>query len=566
MVITRSSITRDASPTPSDNSDMYYEEEQVFYDEDEYAQSVRSAASDRDFTPTPMPTRGTSPASVVELNPKDFPTPPLPPKWAKPTASPVRRKGKDVLPPRATTDDEPVTGTVDADANDPFLAADIALATAASLGLPTALDHASEGASSSRRPARRGPAPFGTDARTPLASTETPAPTQNGASPFLAPVTATIAAPPPAAGPQPPALPNVVAAAAPPGVAQYAAIVAAPPLALILHPNPAGGYPDIVYSPTLLWQGVPEDLRALYGTVANPKFFLVVSGGTDRPCGRTPSYATHRREWPQPRPLACRSIPLHLAQAILAKRVLSSTRITIFPVPYEMPVNGFIGTYGGLTLPDTVAGAAAAQRLFQDAARANGTISQYIQTHRDACGPQVSAEQAFDTFVASVPARHLPTNDYVAWNQLCHLFRRINVMTALHGTAYLLRAFHCHICPSVAHPTDLCPLPAVPGWLGPTPATIKALEDASRQAAIKAREHMRNNSAPATGGSNPRPNPNRGQGPTHDPLAMPEGFGDPVHPPRQCLLATSQNSEISMSRGDRGPSPGYVQRDPPAAA
>ncbi|KAJ7929532.1 hypothetical protein B0H13DRAFT_2539614 [Mycena leptocephala] len=581
MAITRSSITRDASPTPSDNSNMYYEEEQVFYDEDEYAQSVRSAASDRDFTPTPVPTRGTSPASVVELNPKDFPTPTAPTQVGKANRKPGAKKGKGrAATPEPTTDDEPVTGTVDADANDPFLAADIALATAASLGLPTALDHASEGASSSRRPASAAgspakrvrantagdvaPPPFATDARTPLASTETPAPTQNGASPFLAPVTATVAAPPPAAGPQPPALPNVVAAAAPPGVAQYAAIVAAPPPGVVwmtadgnpprgsYTPTPAGGYPDIVYSPTLLWLGVPEDLRALYGTVANPKFFLVVSGGngqtmrthalirdavgsfinidsTDFQLGTPPAV----ENGPSPALWLVAGIPLHLAQAILAKRVLSSTRITIFPVPYEMPVNGFIGTYGGLTLPDTVAGAAAAQRLFQDAARANGAISQYVQTHRDAFGPQVSAEQAFDTFVASVRVRALrltvndvdtiawqlhvtsPTNDYVAWNQLCHLFRRINVMTALHGTAYLLRAFHCHICPSVAHPTDLCPLPAVPGWLGPTPATIKALEDASRQAAIKAREHMRNNSAPATGGSNPRPNPNRGQGPTH---------------------------------------------------
>jgi hypothetical protein len=108
-----------------------------------------------------------------------------------------------------------------------------------------------------------------------------------------------------------------------------------------------------------------------------------------------------------------------------------------------------------------------------------------------------------------------PTNDYTTWNQLCHLFHHINVMTALHGMAYLLRPFHCHICPSVAHPTDLCPLPAVPGWLGPTPTTIKALEDASHQAAIKAREHIRNNSAPAAGGPNSHPNPNRGQGPAH---------------------------------------------------
>jgi hypothetical protein len=42
MAITRSSVTCDASPTPSDNSD-HYSDEPVFYDEEEYAQSLHSA-------------------------------------------------------------------------------------------------------------------------------------------------------------------------------------------------------------------------------------------------------------------------------------------------------------------------------------------------------------------------------------------------------------------------------------------------------------------------------------------------------------------------------------------
>ncbi|KAJ7805324.1 hypothetical protein B0H13DRAFT_2488870 [Mycena leptocephala] len=554
MAITRSSIPRNASPTPSDNSDMYYEEEQVFYDKDKYAQSVRSAASDRDVTPTPAPTCGTSPASVVELDPKDFPTPTTPTQVGKAGHKPGAKKWKGrAANPEPTTDDGPVTDTVDANANanDPFLATDIALATTASLGLPTALDHASEGASSSRCPASAAGSP----------TKRVCANTAGDVAPPPSPLVHAPRSPPPAAaGPQPPALQNTAAAATLPGAAQYAAVVVAPPPGAAVvagtvwmtadrnppwgsyTPTPAGGYPDIVYSPTLLWQGVPDDLHALYVTVANPKFFLVVSGengqtmrthalirdavgsyinitSTDFQLGTPPAVENS----PTPTLWLVAGIPLHLAQAILTKRVLSSTHITIFPVPYEMPVNRFIGTYGGLTLPNTEAGATAAQRLFQDAARVNSAISQFVQTHRDAFGPQVSAEQAFNTFVASVHVRTLcltindvdtiawqlhvtsPTNDYTVWNQLCHLFRRINVMTALHGTAYLLHPFHCHICPSVAHPTDLCPLPAVPGWLGPTPATIRALEDASRQAAIKAREHMRNNSAPAAGGPNSRP-------------------------------------------------------------
>jgi hypothetical protein len=94
MVYTRSSVTCDASPTPSENSDVYYSDELVFYDEDNYAQSLRSADSDRDFTPTPTPTRGTSPASVVELTPEDFPALTAPAKEEKTRRKPAGNKGK----------------------------------------------------------------------------------------------------------------------------------------------------------------------------------------------------------------------------------------------------------------------------------------------------------------------------------------------------------------------------------------------------------------------------------------------------------------------------------------
>jgi hypothetical protein len=51
-----------------------------------------------------------------------------------------------------------------------------------------------------------------------------------------------------------------------------------------------------------------------------------------------------------------------------------------------------------------------------------------------------------------------------------------------------------------------------------------------------------------------------------DPPGSREGFEDQAHPPRQCLQATSLNNEISRSRGDWGPSPGYSQRDPPCGS
>jgi hypothetical protein len=94
MAITHSSVTRDASPTPSDNSDHYYSDEPVFYDEEEYAQSLHSA-SDCDITPTPAPTRRTSPASVVELAPEDFQAPTASAQVKKAHRESAGKKGKD---------------------------------------------------------------------------------------------------------------------------------------------------------------------------------------------------------------------------------------------------------------------------------------------------------------------------------------------------------------------------------------------------------------------------------------------------------------------------------------
>jgi hypothetical protein len=76
------------------NSDVYYSDELVFYDEDEYAQSVRSADSDRDFTPMLTPARSTSPASVVELAPEDFPALAAPAQEEKARCKPAGKKGK----------------------------------------------------------------------------------------------------------------------------------------------------------------------------------------------------------------------------------------------------------------------------------------------------------------------------------------------------------------------------------------------------------------------------------------------------------------------------------------
>ncbi|KAJ7878254.1 hypothetical protein B0H13DRAFT_2545725 [Mycena leptocephala] len=223
-------------------------------------------------------------------------------------------------------------------------------------------------------------------------------------------------------------------------------------------------------------------------------------------------------------------IPNNLVQGIIDNRILSSTAITLFPLPYTMPVTGFIGVFAGFTIPNSDAGANAARNLLRTAIAANNEIAQFVQTHRDAFRPQVSAGEAWEAVLASITVHAIallvngtntvawrlyidpPTNNRVHWGQLCRLFGKLQIMTALYGTARLQRAFRCRICPSVDHPTPLCPLPGLPGWLGPTPATVAALEDTSRAAAAKAQEQMRLNSSAGAAGSSSNSGTGRGRG------------------------------------------------------
>ncbi|KAJ7469162.1 hypothetical protein FB451DRAFT_1400725 [Mycena latifolia] len=608
MVSTRS--TRTSSPTPSDSSEMYWQEidnrtsvspapsqtaDALGWDSDSSVAPMDSTNA----TPTPQTARPSTPASVVEISRDEFPPleAPAPTTATKPRAKAAKDKGKKKA--KVVTNDE----------DNPFLAADIVRATAASLGLTSTLDHATAGASSSRRPAAEpgspskrlranttgdaAPAPFANAATTTTNSTNAPvnanaaapvthttataapAPTPDvtpAAAPVAATTTASVAPDHVAAPPTvDPAITYAAAAAIAPAAADVAALAtdaavpaddtALPPLWLTADglpprgsytPTPAGGFPTIVYSPDQLLHGVPLELVRMYGEVAHPIFFMVVSGGNGAvmrthglireaignfvnidPAGFTLGTPPTAANGTSPALWLAADIPNNLAQAIVDSRIISSTAITLFPLPYTMPDIGFVGVFAGFTLPNTDAGANAARDLIRTAIAANNEIAQFVQTHRDAFGPQVSAEEAWATFLASVTvhgivllvndtntvAWHLhvnpSTNVRESWSQLRRLFGKLQIMTALYGTARLQRAFRCRICPFIDHPTPLCPLPGIPGWLGPTPATIAALEDASRAAATKAQEQMRLNAFNNGGGSGPSASNGRGQGPSN---------------------------------------------------
>ncbi|KAJ7367727.1 hypothetical protein DFH08DRAFT_795862 [Mycena albidolilacea] len=622
MAITRTSSAHASSPTPSENSDMYYEG----YDDisspapsqtvDLYGweSDPNPAPMDSKMTPTPQVLRPSSPTSVVEISRDDFP-PLTPPAAAPATVTKATKakatkanKGKGRVKAATTT----VAPTPPNNSDDPFLAADIAQATAVSLDLTTSHDNATDGASSSRRPAADGgspskrlrsntagdatPAPLTvvvtaseppttvaaiptTVAAVPTTAAATPV-VASAAAPAAAPnitstaVLATMPAPTPIAGPKV-APPIVIPAAAPAAAAAPAPAPehapaatdepapeahgsALPPLWLTadgLPPRgsytltPAGGFPPIVYSTECLLQGVPANLIRMYEEVPHPKFFLVVSGGNGAmmkmhgliqeaigsylnidPTAFTLGTPPTAANCTSPSLWLAADIPDHLAQAIVDAPILSSTSITLFAFRYNMPIVGFVGIFSGFTLPNTVDGANLARDLIRTVIRADSEITQFVQTHQDTFGPQVSAGHAWEIFPTSVSVVSIvlivndtntvtwrlhvtpPTTSRDHWSQLCRLFGKLHIMTALFGMARLQRALRCRICPSIDHPTPLCPLPSLPGWLGPTPTTIAVLKDASCAAASKAQDQMCPNPPAGTGGSNTRTGNSNGRG------------------------------------------------------
>ncbi|KAJ7895670.1 hypothetical protein B0H13DRAFT_2523710 [Mycena leptocephala] len=383
------------------------------------------------------------------------------------------------------------------------------------------LDNTTDGASSSRRPAAAPgspskhprtnttgnavPAPYAVVAANPAQATTAPSDDASTApvivtahaGPITVVMTHDAALATPAAAPTATiTAPDAPAAA--PAVVPAATIVA--PAAVPAQPTAAiAGFPNIVYSVEQLLHGIPEDLIRMYDGAPHPKFFIAVSGSngavmcthglihesiggflnidlTSFTLGTPPTAANGT----SPTLWLAADIPNNLAQGIIDNHILSSTAITLFPLPYNMPVTGFIGVFAGFTIPNSDAGANAARNLLRTAIAANNEIAQFVQTHRDAFGPQVSAGETWEAVLASVTVHAIvllvngtntvawrlyinpPTNNRMHWGQLCCLFGKLQVMTALYGTACLQRAFRCRICPSVDHPTPLCPLPGLP--------------------------------------------------------------------------------------------------------
>ncbi|KAJ7229614.1 hypothetical protein C8J57DRAFT_1387079 [Mycena rebaudengoi] len=206
-----------------------------------------------------------------------------------------------------------------------------------------------------------------------------------------------------------------------------------------------------------------------------------------------------KRSGPDPIAWLVAGLTLNQAQALLDLGVLCSDIITTFFHAYRPPISGYVGTFQGFTIHQDQEDLAL--RIIADAVAADPSIGRFIRAHRDAFPADMTADQAFEAFCESIGVGdiqllssigpftawnvyiHSPTTNEDDFEALCRLFGNLVINTPFHGQGRIFhRPLHCNICLATDHPTNLCPFPNSPGWLGPTPETIGALLEISRDA------------------------------------------------------------------------------------
>ncbi|KAJ7849679.1 hypothetical protein B0H14DRAFT_3452381 [Mycena olivaceomarginata] len=188
-------------------------------------------------------------------------------------------------------------------------------------------------------------------------------------------------------------------------------------------------------------------------------------------------------------------LPENLAQVVLESRCLCSTAITLFFLQYTPLITGFLGTIGGLIIPNTRQGRATAMGIIEDAISNDSAITRFVRDHRDSFPSHLDADQALDIFLTSIgvdaielppPQQRRIVHRLEQWNQLRRLFALLVIDTTYYGEGRIHPPMSCNLCPSTDHPGPLCPFPHVDGWLGATSANIGELLDISRTARARA--------------------------------------------------------------------------------
>ncbi|KAJ6449269.1 hypothetical protein C8R45DRAFT_146720 [Mycena sanguinolenta] len=294
-----------------------------------------------------------------------------------------------------------------------------------------------------------------------------------------------------------------------------------PQEAPVVHPTADGNAPRIHITPgpfpnvtgrnreTLTFNTDPKQI-GVWDSDPTTLVAMVSGGSTDRvadaqsiarlaegvlnlPDGHVRAGAAHAAnpQLPPPNLFGINGVPAGLGVFLIEQHVLSTTGLTTFITTLDPPLEGFMGTVEGLTYPNTAAGAQEAAAAVVDTMSRTPNFVQLILSHRDALPPAWTVQQVLDHVLSSVAVVPIELDSgrgtvRVAWrvfmavtthriasfNAIRSSFAQLLFITTWNNTGRVRADMACRICPSIDHPTGLCPFPLVPGWMGHTPTTL----------------------------------------------------------------------------------------------
>ncbi|KAJ7672768.1 hypothetical protein B0H17DRAFT_1141146 [Mycena rosella] len=304
-------------------------------------------------------------------------------------------------------------------------------------------------------------------------------------------------------------------------------------------PTPPHGHRTIMgMTSQTLFRNHPVQQRRQWDAAPHPKFLGWISGGNGNRLQVAPRLQKHIAdrfnmdptdihvgapgpgEGPGPDPIAwIISIPQEQADYLLDIGALNSDDgLLTFYVPYNNPISPFLCTFTGFTIPE--ADAALALAIIGGAIADDPAVARFVRGHRDVFPAHLTADEAFvhftessdGTYIAWNIYAHSPMHNEEAFISLQSLLGNLSIFTVWSGTGVVLRRpLYCHLCRSVDHPTNICPVADLPGFMGPTAETIGALEQASHDALLQGRPDKNNQ-----GGNNKGAKGAKGKGKDHE--------------------------------------------------
>ncbi|KAF9455622.1 hypothetical protein BDZ94DRAFT_1179628 [Collybia nuda] len=174
--------------------------------------------------------------------------------------------------------------------------------------------------------------------------------------------------------------------------------------------------------------------------------------------------------------------------------VIATETTIILTLPFIQPPPEYLGTLENFSLGDTDNDKRTVAEAVKSALTTNPGISTFVNDHTSRTNPETFPLACNSIRIETLRIRTSKTTNKIVWNVYCDnppplpfdkyiqwvkIIKNLNFPTEDFGAGRMRntdhrgieRQFHCAGCKSCDHPTGLCPLPDILGWLGPAHAT-----------------------------------------------------------------------------------------------